>query len=196
MNSRRPYSMTLRAERASATRQRILEATRSLIPSPSGDFTLEGVAEAAGTSVQTVLRTFGSKNDLIRAAIGSTRLPERRNSSTGDVKAAVEALFNDYEQIGERVIWMLAEEHRIPELEEVAQNGRDTHRRWLEQTFAPHLKTLRGAPRKRTLLALVAATDIYVWKLLRLDLGVNRTDSEAIVLRLVTGAIAPEPKEK
>jgi AcrR family transcriptional regulator len=187
--------MTLRAERASATRQRILEATRSLIPSPSGDFTLEGVAEAAGTSVQTVLRTFGSKNDLIKAAIGSTRLPERRNSSTGDVKAAVEALFNDYEQIGERVIWMLAEEHRIPELEEVAQNGRDTHRRWLEQTFAPHLKTLRGAPRKRTLLALVAATDIYVWKLLRLDLGVNRTDSEAIVLRLVTGAIAPEPKE-
>jgi hypothetical protein len=32
--------------------------------------------------------------------------------------------------------------------------------------------------------------------LLRLDLGVNRAESESIVRRLVTGAIAPESKEE
>jgi hypothetical protein len=40
-------------------------------------------------------------------------------------------LFDDYEVIGDRVIRMLAEEHRIAGFAEVAATGRLMHRRWV-----------------------------------------------------------------
>jgi|SRR5580658_508932 hypothetical protein len=73
MNTPRRYSMTVRGANAAATRQRVLEATRELFAAESGAFTLEEVASAAGTSVQTVLRAYGNKEALMLAAIGSGR---------------------------------------------------------------------------------------------------------------------------
>ena len=82
---------------------------------------------------------------------------------------------------------MLAEEHRIPGLEGVAAEGRERHRAWVEAAFADQLA--RAAPRERrtVLAALLAATDVYVWKLLRRDLGLDRRASQAAVERLVHG---------
>jgi len=37
--------------------------------------------------------------------------------------------------------------------------------------------------------ALVAATDVYVWKLLRRDQGLDRAAAEHVVRRLVEGAV-------
>jgi AcrR family transcriptional regulator len=187
--------MTLRTERAAATKQRILDAAQALLASPSSGFTLEQVGESAGVSVQTVLRAFGSRHALMAAAVGSARAPRPRiPAPVDDPGAAVTALYDDYEDIGVRVIGILAEEHRSPGLAEIIAIGRADHRGWVEHTFAAQLKSFRGAARLRTTLALVAATDIYVWKLLRIDLELDRAEAEAITRRLVAGAVAKQSK--
>ena len=54
-------------------RRRIAEAARELFEAHSSAFTLDDVAARSGTSVQTVLRAFGSKQQLLVETIGSSR---------------------------------------------------------------------------------------------------------------------------
>jgi hypothetical protein len=44
----------------------------------------------------------------------------------------------------------------------------------------------RGRARERRLVALVVATDILVWKLLRREMGLDRTTAERIVTEMIT----------
>jgi AcrR family transcriptional regulator len=182
--------MDLRRRKTAATRERVLEVTQELFAARSSEFTLENVASTAGTSVQTVLRAFGSKEKLILEAMGSFRstVPPRDElpRSTAD---AVARLFDDYEVIGDRVVGMLAEEHRVPGLELVATEGRERHRDWVEAAFAAQLGGHPARIRRAILPALLAATDVYVWKLLRRDLGLDRRAAEAAVERLVHGVL-------
>lgn len=197
MNSRRGYSMTVRDEKAAATRRRILDAARELFTSASTGFTLDEVARRAGTSVQTVLRAYGSKERLIVAAIGTIREDApARDAVPTSMSDAIDQLFDDYEEIGDRVIRMLAEEDQIPEFAAVAETGRTQHREWVEAAFAPGLQRLPVRDRPAAVTALVAATDVYVWKLLRRDLGLERGAAQTIVTRLVRGALSPVPSTK
>jgi AcrR family transcriptional regulator len=190
MNSPRGYSMVVRSERASATRQRILDAARALFDSHSEDFTLEKVASTAGTSVQTVLRAFGDKEGLLDEVIGSLRNREPLSTDAPQsVDEAVHVLIDDYEEIGDRVIRMLGEEHRIPGFAAVADHGRRSHRAWVEASFAESLRGYRPAARQRTVLALLAATDVYVWKILRRDFDLDRKAAESTMQRLVRGVL-------
>lgn len=67
---RRPYSSTLRAEQAAATRTRILDSARSLfVQQGYPATTLTQVAEAAGVAADTVLHIFGSKKALLKAVL-------------------------------------------------------------------------------------------------------------------------------
>ena len=170
MNQTRAYSMVVRSEKAAATRQRILDVARVLFDSHATDFTLEQVASTAGTSVQTVLRAFGGKEGLLGEVIGSLR---NRETLVADpprsVDEAVSRLIDDYEEIGDRVIRVLCEEHRIPGFAAAAAHGRCSHRAWVEASFAEALSAYRGPVQQRVVLALLAATDVYVWKLLRRD---------------------------
>lgn len=190
MNSRR-YSSEVRAKQAAATRQRILEAAQELFIDPEHDFTLDRVATMAALSVQTVLRAFGSKEGLILAAIGTMRERQDRTAvePAVSIRDAVSTLFDDYEEIGDRVVRMLAEEHRIPGFAEVASAGREMHRAWVEGTFTPWMKRIPARQRKDSLVAAIAATDVYVWQLLRRDLGLDRANAQRIVERLVRGAL-------
>jgi hypothetical protein len=43
--------------------------------------------------------------------------------------------------------------------------------------------------RDAVLMAVLAATDVYVWKLLRRDLGLDPKQAQAAIERLVTGAL-------
>lgn len=192
MNARRAYSSAVRDEKAAATRGRIVDAAQQLFVDPASEFTLERIAAMAEVSVQTVLRAFGNKDRLIHAAIGTFRASEGRPVAiepARSIREAVTKLFDDYERIGDRVIRMLAEEHRIAGFAEVASAGRKNHRGWVEAAFAPQLKLHPPRRRARVLLALLAATDVYVWKLLRRDLGLDRRASESTVERLIRGAL-------
>ena len=99
--------MTTRAAKAEATRLRIRQAAMALYCSAAvEDFTLEEVARRAETTVQTVLRIFGSKDQVIYAALdemaaGGVFLKPTR---AGNVKGTVSGIFDIYESIGDLVI--------------------------------------------------------------------------------------------
>lgn len=63
----RAYRSELREQQAAATRRRILDATVRVIAGGLADVTVPAVARAAGVSVPTVYRHFGTKRDLLAA---------------------------------------------------------------------------------------------------------------------------------
>jgi AcrR family transcriptional regulator len=187
--------MTGRAAKAADTRRRICDCAVALYCSRAiEDFTLEEVAARAGTTVQTVLRIFGSKDELVYAALdemarGGVFL---KSTPPGDVAAAVTAFFEIYESIGDMVMRRLNEELRRPALKPALDEGRKHHRLGVKAAFAPQLERLSGPARARLLISLVVITDVYVWKLLRRDMALGRTAAEAVVVRMILGVIEQE----
>jgi AcrR family transcriptional regulator len=188
---RRGYRMVARAAATAALRERIVDSTQRLFEELASDrFSLEDVAAGAGTTVQTVLRHFGSKDELLQATMdrGMNRIREQRmQAPVGDVPGAVRNLVEHYEDRGDMVIRWLAEEERHPFMHEVLDHGRDFHHKWVAQTFAPQLERVAGAARRRRLAQLVAITDVYVWKLLRRDMQLSRRQTEAAIIELIDG---------
>jgi AcrR family transcriptional regulator len=76
---------------------------------------LEDFAERAGVTVQTLIRRFGSKDELISAVAEASREAvrgQRDESPVGDIASAAKALVKTYENHGDRVLRMLAQEDR------------------------------------------------------------------------------------
>jgi len=189
--SKRKYRMGARADATAATRERILAAADGLFSGESSEApSLDDVAESAGTTVQTILRHFGSKDGLIEAALGRASEPvrrERAKAPVGDVPAAVHNLVKHYERYGNVVMRLLAEENRRPVLRKVADHGREVHYEWVARTFEPQLANLRGPARERRMALLVAVCDVYIWKLLRRDMGLGVPQTETALVELIEG---------
>ncbi len=186
--SKRPYVMTARAAKAEATRTRILASAMQLYTERAiEDFTLDEVAEHSATTVQTVLRIFGNKDKLIFATLGelAARGMSLKPTPPGDVEAAVTAIFDVYEAMGDLVVQYLNDERRRPSLQPILQQGRENHRDWVKSIFAPQLKRQSGGARAQLLNILDVATDVYVWKLLRRDQALTRSAAEAIMCRMI-----------
>ena len=181
--------MGVRAEAAEETKRRILEAVIELHTERYYDqISLDDVAERAGVTVQTVLRRFGSKDRLIDAAseVVRGRVSSQRGAApVGDVTGAVEKLVDHYEEQGESVLRLLSQEDRVPAFRRATDMGRAMHREWVERTFAPLLGGRQGQSRERLLAQLVAACDVYVWKVLRKDLGLSREQTELAIRETV-----------
>jgi AcrR family transcriptional regulator len=190
--AKRHYDMTARAAKAEATKARIRNGAVDLFCNrPAEEFTLDEVARRAGTTVQTVLRIFGSKDELIYAALedmaaGGVFL---RPTAAGDIEAAVGSFFDIYETVGDLVIERLGEERRRPALKATLDQGRDNHRDGVKTVFAPQLERRHGAERTKLLTMLVVTTDVYVWKLLRRDMTMSRSAAEAIVARMIRSVL-------
>jgi AcrR family transcriptional regulator len=187
--------MGARADAAAATRERILDTAGRLFWRALGESSsLEEVAKGAGTTVQTVLRHFGSKDGLMEAALRRASegvRKERGAAPVGDVPGAVGNLMEHYERMGDVVIRMLAEEHRIPLLRKATDHGREVHRDWVARTFEPQLDEVGGATRERRLAQLVAVCDVYVWKVLRRDMKLDVAQTEAALIELIEGLVSP-----
>jgi AcrR family transcriptional regulator len=188
----RSYRMGARGEAVAATRRRILEAGASVaIEDLDLDPTLDVVARRAGVSVQTVLRHFGSREalmaELIDFAVSRTER-ERRPTGT-DPASAVDAVVAHYEQLGDFALALLAREGTDPRSAEIAELGKASHRRWVEDSFASELP-VEAAAREALVDLLVVATDVYAWKLLRRDrrhgVAVVRERMLAMVRALLT----------
>lgn len=194
---KRAYRQTARAQMAEETARRILDAFAARLMSGWFDeIRLEDVAAEAGVTVQTVIRRFGGKDGLLDAATErlSDDIRARRRVAAGDLAAAVHALAEDYEQAGDLVMRILAQEDRYPAIRRMTDEGRRSHRAWVEAVFAPGLAGLPADAAQRRTDALVAATDIYIWKLLRRDLKRPLAEYRALVSRLVQGALAGDPE--
>jgi AcrR family transcriptional regulator len=198
MKAKRAYSMTARSASAAHTQQRILAAARGrFLVCPYEEVTLAGVAEDAGVSTQTVLNRFGTKECLFLAFAAEffSEMDALRSSvRRGDPRSAVRVVLQQYELMGDLNVRVLALEARLPALAEVSQLGRERHRGWLADTFG-ELLPAESRARRETVTALYAATDVYVWKLLRRDLGVSLAEATRIMDRLVRGALTRTPEE-
>ncbi|MGA9315110.1 MAG: helix-turn-helix domain-containing protein [Solirubrobacteraceae bacterium] len=186
---KRPYRMSARAEAAAATRERLLAAAWQHFAShPYEDVRLQGIAAEAGVTAQTLHTQFGSKDQLLTAAyvwFGEQEMTQRDTAPTGDIHRAIEILFDRYEVHGIAILRMLSQEDRIPAIAQMTEAGRAYHCEWAAKTFTPLLRGLRGASRERRLAAIVVATDLLVWKLLRHEMQLDRTRAEAVVVEMM-----------
>jgi AcrR family transcriptional regulator len=192
---KRRYDMTARAAKAEVTRERIRASAQEIYSGRAiEEFTLDEVARRAGTTVQTVLRIFGNKEDLLFSALEGMADSDTplKASPPGDVPAAVAAIFDIYETMGDAVIQRLHDEPRHPALKPLLDRGRNGHHNWVKTAFAPFLQKRHGSERAQLLGALNAATDVYVWKLLRRDSGLSRAAAEAVVNKFIMGVIQGE----
>lgn len=189
----RAYRMTARADAAARTGEQILNAALELFwESPTTDIPLDAVAARAGVSVRTVIRRFGSKEDLFAAAaaLQTGRVgAQRGDAPVGDVAGAVTVLVEHYEQIGDGVLRMLAAEQSMPALTPIVENGRTLHWDWCRRVFGPALDRLPAAQRHQRLAELVAITDVYMWKILRRDAGLSRAQTQSSLVRILTRMI-------
>jgi AcrR family transcriptional regulator len=183
--------MRARAEAAADTRGRILRAVLELHVERFHDqITLEDVAGRAAVTVQTVLRHFGSRDRLVAAAAehATSEIVAQRNAApAGDLDGAVENLLDHYEAWGLTALRLLAQEERVPQLRVLADRGRAVHYAWVESTFGRFLADTSDPLLRPKLIAL---TDVFTWKLLRLDLGLDRTATAsalASMIRAVAG---------
>lgn len=194
--SKRRYRMDNRSAAAQETGRRILQAAVDLYMERwLEDLTLEEVAARSGVTVQTVLRRFGSKVGLIEAAGESLQqqiVDQRSQAPAGDIAGAVSNLMDHYEATGDLTLRTLAQEGRHEVLRTFAEIGRAVHRDWVETTFAPFLEELPPEGRAELVTKLVVVTDLYVWKLLRREMGNERERTERIIADMIGAVIKRE----
>jgi AcrR family transcriptional regulator len=184
----RPYVQRRRAAAAAETGARILEAATRLFLVGGEEPTLDAVAAEAGVAVMTVLRRFGSKEGLFAACLdhGTAVVAAERNVvPPGDVPAAVDNLLDHYDAWGDRSLRLLWLAERSPAAQRVVEGGRALHRDWVARAFGPALDGLPDDARRLRLAQLVAVTDVYVWKLLHRDQGLDRADTRRALLGLL-----------
>ena len=86
----------------------------------------------------------------------------------------------------------LVKEERHPAFKATNDIGRAHHRCWIEAAFAPWLVGQPRETQQRRVDALVAATDVYLWRLVRRDMGRSTRHLEAVMLDLVRGVIGSD----
>lgn len=166
--SRRPYRQTARADSAERTRLAILGAVFDLsFEVPLASITLAHVAERAGVTVQTVLRRFGSRDGLFEEALAhyDSAVREQRLVTGDDPGEAVRIVVEHYEAFGDRMLMLLGQETTDAFARRITDQGRRLHDQWVADAFHP-----RTDDEHRL---FVVATDLYTWKLLRRDRGLD-----------------------
>jgi AcrR family transcriptional regulator len=193
---KRPYRMVARAEAAEETRERTTDmAWRHFSERPYDEVRLADIAADAGVSVQTLHTIHGTKEQVFVAAwiwFARRQVSRREEAPVGDVATAVRLLWDTYEQAGDAGLRVIAQEDRIPEIRAMADHGRAYHRNWVDRTFAPYLTGLTPRRRERRLAALILATDLLAWKLLRREMQLDRAVAERVVVEVIE-AMGGEP---
>jgi len=193
MKHPRPYRMNARADAVRENRSRILAAAcEAVLKSDHDAIPLAAIGEAAGVSVQTIIRHFGSKDGLFREAY--ERMFERvvksmEDVAVGDVKGAIEALHARYEWMGESNIRFLAQEATPGMIADGTKAARKFHRDWVEKIFEPFLPPKGDPERRRRLFQLLIVCDVYTWKLIRRDHGGSRAATTEAILDLACAVV-------
>jgi AcrR family transcriptional regulator len=206
--TQRSYKKVARAKAEEHTRESLLRAATEEVESDSWSQTsLESVAGRAGVSKQTALRHFGSKQGLLDAVIGRTSaimVRDRNKAPVGDIPGAITSLMRHYERYGDIVIRLLpyrdavvrvmGSEHKHS-LVRAVDYGHEVHEEWVMRIFEPQLSRLSPHKRERRLAQLVAICDVYVWKILRRDIGLEIPEVEDAVVEMIERLVTPDEEE-
>lgn len=193
MKTSRTYTMRARAEQVQQTRDRILDSTIAMaFEVPLTACTLPAVAGRAEVSVQTILRAFGSREGLFEAAIQRSLMVvlAERPADPRNLRRSIEALVDHYELRGDGTLLLLGQEGWEPFAARATSVGKRVHREWVETAFADAIAPSSGASRIELVDLLVAATDVYAWKLWRRDAGRTRNETVDRMLRLTASVTA------
>jgi AcrR family transcriptional regulator len=191
----RAYDMTKRSDAAQGTRRRIAEAALALFKERDyDDVSLNEIARAAGVSHQTVLNHCESKAGVLLAAgeLFSEEIRDLESDAVaGDVTSVVHTTCVRYEVLGDANARWAAMGTRAPEVAEGLARGRLGFQAWLAEMLGDLLPGDDDPDeRRRVLLGLHAALDVFTWKLLRRDLGLSQQQTEAQLTDLVLGVLA------
>ena len=151
--------------------------------------TLAAIADGAQVTVQTVLRHMGSREGCFAAVRERVRArieADRGHVLPGDVAQALAGLMAHYERDGRLVLNLVAQESADLLLQAAVAEGRAYHRDWVQRAFGT---LIICADRDEQLDALVTATDLSAWKLLRIDLGRSERATAAVLHRLVRAVL-------
>jgi len=185
----RPYNKKARALAEVATGQAILDAALQAFSSELFDrVTLQQIATASGVTVQTVIRRFGTKEKLFEHLAereGKRIMAEREVPVQMGLRAALDALVAHYERDGDKMTNFIQQEHLSEPVRKIVSRGRQVHREWVETHCRDLLSGRSGKDREHTLLAAIAATDLYTWKLLRRDHGLDPESVAAVMNRML-----------
>ena len=191
----RPYRQVARAASAEETRSRIVAAfDAAMRDRPMEDITLDQIAAAAITTRQTVIRLFGGKGGMVEAFVehfGEGVKRRRVILADASPQQAAETLFEDYEEVGDFVIRMLAQEDRHPVLSIWHNIGRAYHRDWIANVFAGALP-IEAQAREAMVTQLVIAGDVYTWKLLRRDFKIPLDAAQAVMSSMFSKLLMQE----
>ena len=201
----RSYKQVARAKASEQTRESLLRAaTEEVERDRWSQASLEEVAGRAGVTKQTALRHFGSKQGLLDAVIRRTSsivVKERNEAPVGDIPGAVANLVRHYERYGDiavrvlpyrdAVVRVMGSGHSNP-LVRAADSGHEVHEQWVMRTFEPQLANLGPHKRERRLAQLVAICDVYVWKILRRDIGLEIPEVEDAIVEMIERLVAPD----
>lgn len=181
----RRYTQTTRRDQTLARRQQMIQAVFALIDRGSfGEVTLQGVADEAGVSLKTVVRHFGSKEDLLRLAMAEARGLEEDNRSVpvGDLDAVCRVLGERYEAMAEQIYRSGDVELSYPWFSDWVQMARRSHLDWLAAAFDPWLPP-SGPEREDRLMCLFSATEIRSWWAIRERFGYSPERARAVMGR-------------
>jgi AcrR family transcriptional regulator len=188
---KRTYDMGTRQQAKDSTRDAIVRATiDAFMAERSFAITLPTIAERAKVTVKTVLRHFGSREAVIEAAWAQAydEVMAERTPPPGDLEGALKVLIAHYERRGSIGLVILADEND-PRAVRMNSAGRLAHREWVEEVFADRLPE-QAAARTRLVDVLVVATDLYAWKLLRIDRGLSVDDVHDRMLVMTEALLA------
>ena len=168
----RTYRQKARAAGVARARARELEATAALVLQDGpGAATLASAARAAGTTVPTLLRHFGSKDRLLAEALDLAVVRVRQDRGRvrpGDARAAAATLAQEYEAhaglLRAAALAGLTGEATGPQHLEAA---RRLHRDWVARTFSRTLSPLIPAVHRVRLAQLTALSSDTAWRALR-----------------------------
>lgn len=193
----RTYRQTARATATAETAERILDAFMARMECCWFDeIRLEDVASDAGVTVQTVIRRFGGKEGLLEAGqkVMEANIKSARTVPAGNVAKALDAIITEYESLGSLVMRLLGQEERYAPIKATTDVGRAHHREWVGSVFLPWLEPMPSEQRRRAHDALVIALDIYVWKLVRIDMRRSTVELRRTMLDLCAGVLGVVPE--
>lgn len=182
----RSYDMSRRSKKAEQTSRNIIAAAEWLLTEKSLEkVSLSNIAQEAGVTVQTVLRHMESREGCLHAVANRvlSRTENQRGAiASGTIPVIIESLIEHYEKEGKLVLNLLAQEHTGDSFaSDFTNKGRAYHRKWVKRCFGAHLSEKKA----ENIDQIVAVTDVYTWKLLRLDMGRSRDKTKKTILNMV-----------
>jgi AcrR family transcriptional regulator len=196
MEGRRSYTQVARAEGRDRNHASLLAAAEQAFFAGSWqDSSLERIAADAGVTKQTLLRHFGSKENLLAQtyARGFAQARDQRMSAPpGDIDAAVDNLLEHYGEMGERGL-KLAAMDGDRQIAAMVQKARELHYDWVDHAFGAWLKPLRAADRRQRRAALIALCDVNTWWLLWHDLSFDRPQVRATLIFAIRRLLEEQP---